>query len=98
MSSRLAMVFHALANDDRLRLVEEIARDGGGLTIAQLSARIGVSRFSASRHLSILREVGIVYHRRVGVKSIHTIEPSALESVEDWLYPLVDAPSDQAVG
>ena len=92
----LATVIRALANEDRLRIVSEIAAalaSGAveGLTIAESAARVEISRFSASRHLGILREAGVVRRRQVGVRSLHSLDPVAFELVEDWLYPLVDA-------
>lgn len=89
----LAAILRALANEDRLRLVGEIAASGGveGLTIAELALRVEISRFSASRHLGILRDAGVVHCRRVGVRRLHTLDSEAFERLEDWLYPLVDA-------
>lgn len=92
----LAAIIRALANEDRLRLVREIATEHGasaceGLTIAELAGRVEISRFSASRHLGILRDAGLVRRRQVGVRSIHTLDPCGFELLEDWLYPLIDA-------
>ena len=92
----LAAVLRALANEDRLRLVGELAASAAsdareGLTIAELAVRVEISRFSASRHLGILRDAGLVDRRLLGVRSIHTLTPAAFERLEDWLYPLVDA-------
>jgi len=96
-SVSVADLCRALANEDRVQLLDEIARDGAaggtGLTIAELSDRVEITRFAASRHLGILRDAGLVARRRIGARSIHTLETDALETLEDWLYPLVDASS-----
>ncbi|WP_127818095.1 ArsR/SmtB family transcription factor [Microbacterium sp. CPCC 204701] len=92
----LAVIIRALANEDRLRLVREIATEHAvsaceGFTIAELATRVEISRFAASRHLGILRDAGLVCRRQVGVRSVHTLDPSGFEMLEDWLYPLIDA-------
>jgi DNA-binding transcriptional ArsR family regulator len=79
--------FFALANDDRLAIVAALG--GGtspGQSITQIAASAGLNRFSASRHLGILRDAGIVRAEKDGVRIIHQLNIDGLDSIEDWLY------------
>jgi DNA-binding transcriptional ArsR family regulator len=76
-----AQVFAALANPDRLALVQAL-HDGDseagprpGLSIVDLAMRTGLSRFSAFRHLAILREAHIVEANTVGNRTLHVLDP-----------------------
>lgn len=75
---------------------EAVSKDGdpgsrGGRSITDLARRTDLTRFAASRHLSMLEAVGLVRRRRHGVSSLFEVCPAALERVEDWLYEIVDA-------
>jgi ArsR family transcriptional regulator len=104
----LAGVFAALANTSRLALVRELAAHSAewssadqGATITQLATRTELSRFSASRHLGVLRDCGLVQGDRVGRRMLHRLNSKALDDLDDWLYPLLarSAPlSDTADG
>ncbi len=90
-------LLRALGSDDRLALMREAAtRDDepgsrGGRSITDLARRTDLTRFTASRHLSMLEAVGLVRRRRDGVSSLFEVCPTALERVEDWLYEFLDA-------
>jgi DNA-binding transcriptional ArsR family regulator len=91
----LAELFGALANADRLALVRALhdrrTSIGAGTSIAALAEMTGLSRFSASRHLHILRDVGLVDVQYRAQSALHRLRAQRLEQLEDWLYPLVDA-------
>lgn len=93
----LAQVFSALASADRLAILAELRRAAesspsrsGTMTISEVALRLDMSRFSASRHLNVLREAGLVECVRSDRKALHSLSPSSLNALEDWLYPLLD--------
>jgi DNA-binding transcriptional ArsR family regulator len=96
------VLFRALANPTRLLIVGELARphrnalSSPGLTISELAARIEVSRFVASHHLQILKEVAFVECNKIGHRKIHTLNRSLLLQVEDWLYSLLEPYTDDS--
>lgn len=85
----LGRAFQALAFDERRVLLMILRSDhlegGTGLAITQLAARAGTSRFTASRHLGLLRTAGLVDARRVGAKRVHRVALDAMCEVEDWI-------------
>lgn len=93
----LAQVFSALASTDRLAILTDLRRAAetsprgtGARTISEVAFRVGVSRFSASRHLGVLREAGLVERIPSDRKALHRLTSRSLFAVEDWLYPLLD--------
>ena len=63
-----------------------------GISIGRLASATGVSRVTASRHLPILRDAGLVSENRCGHQRIQTIERKNLEILEDWLLRLLPQP------
>jgi DNA-binding transcriptional ArsR family regulator len=93
---RLACRFAALSNPVRLELLEllldaetEAETAGVGRTITDLAARAELSRFTASRHLAILRHAGLAAAVHEGRRQLHRIDREGLARLDDWLYPYV---------
>jgi DNA-binding transcriptional ArsR family regulator len=61
-----------------------------GLTISRLAASFEISRFSASRHLGILRAAGVLDVQHDGQRALHTLSETAFDGLEDWLYAVLD--------
>lgn len=61
-----ARVLKALANPDRLKLVDLLSR--GECCLCELQPRFALSKSTLSRHVDVLRRVGMVTERRVGVR------------------------------
>ena len=55
----------ALADETRWRIVRELLV--GPLTVNELTDRLGASQYNVSKHLRILREVGIVEAQKTGI-------------------------------
>lgn len=92
-------VFTALASDNRLAIVEallasERSEPGSGLSISGVASITELSRFSASRHLGILRNAGVVVAEPAGMSMRHRVATAALEQIEDWLYSRTSQLSD----
>ena len=78
-----AAVFHALADPTRrhiLDLLRATERSAG-----EVAARFPVSRPAVSRHLRVLREAGLVTHRKDAQTRFYRLRPEALREVDRWL-------------
>jgi DNA-binding transcriptional ArsR family regulator len=78
-----ATVYEALADPTRRHVVELLAeRDR---TAGELATAFTVSRPAVSRHLRVLREVGLVRWRGDAQRRIYSLEPKPLDDVDAWL-------------
>lgn len=89
-------VWSALSHPLRRRIVDRL-RDGPALT-GDLTALAGTdpsSRFAAQRHLTVLREAGLIITEKAGRERRNFLDGSALfEATIGWLDP----PSHRATG
>lgn len=77
-----------LASDDRRAIVEMLGGlvgEGAGMSISQVANILGMTRFSASRHLRILNESGLVTATRRGTAMIYSVRVEPLWLIEDWI-------------
>jgi DNA-binding transcriptional ArsR family regulator len=75
--------FEALGDLTRRRIVELVAereRSAG-----EIAAAFSISRPGVSKHLRVLREEGIVSAREAGTRRLYSLEPRALDEVDDWV-------------
>jgi DNA-binding transcriptional ArsR family regulator len=75
--------FEALGDPTRRRIVELVAereRSAG-----EIAAAFSISRPGVSKHLRVLREEGIVRAREAGTRRLYSLEPRALDEVDDWV-------------
>lgn len=84
----VAQLVAALASTDRLAILAELGRQrestACGLSISEVAARTGLTRFSASRHLRVLADASLAQPTRNRHAIIHRLDASAFEPVEDW--------------
>jgi DNA-binding transcriptional ArsR family regulator len=73
----------ALADPTRRTIVELLAE--GELDAGQIAARFKISRPAVSRHLRVLREVGLVNVRAEAQRRIYSLEPGPLAELDEWL-------------
>jgi DNA-binding transcriptional ArsR family regulator len=78
-------VLQALADPSR-RTVLEILRSHPA-TAGELTEALPIARPGVSRHLRMLREVGLVDVRQDAQRRIYTLRPEALVEVDEWLEP-----------
>src|SRR5215813_7718865 len=78
-------VLHAIGDESR-RTMLEILRDHPA-TAGELADALPIARPGVSRHLRVLREVGLVDVRQDAQRRIYTIRPEALVEVDEWLEP-----------
>lgn len=86
--------FRALANADRLLILEHLtqsgARPGFGLSTTDIASATGLSRFAAARHLETLAAAELVAAWRDGTTRRFAPAREGILAVEDWLLDLVD--------
>ncbi len=68
---RRAAVFKALGHEDRLRIIEDLA--GGERCVCDLVESVGSSWSTVSRHLSVLKEAGVVADEKRGLQVFYRI-------------------------
>jgi DNA-binding transcriptional ArsR family regulator len=78
-----ATVFRALADPTRLAVLENVMRQE--MTVTDLTARFAVTQPAISQHLAILRESGLVLHRRQGRQIFYRADPSGLRPMFRWI-------------
>jgi DNA-binding transcriptional ArsR family regulator len=82
-----AQVFAALGDEQRLRLVARLSKEGQ-LSIAELSADAGVSRQAVTKHLHVLEEAGLVHGRRDGRRHVWSLERKRLQKAQEHLHAI----------
>ena len=87
----LALVFKALGDPVRLRLISLIgARPGGEACVCDLTAAFDLTQPTISHHLKVLREAGLIDSERRGTWVYYRLVPAALDRMAD----LLSAPTD----
>ncbi|HET9170173.1 MAG TPA: metalloregulator ArsR/SmtB family transcription factor [Actinospica sp.] len=75
--------FNAVAEVRRREILDALAR--GELTVNGLVEELGVAQPVVSKHLRVLREVGLVRVRDEGRQRVYRIDPGPLRAVYDWV-------------
>jgi ArsR family transcriptional regulator len=82
----LALVFKALGDPVRLRLVSLIgARLGGEVCVCDLTSAFDLTQPTISHHLRVLREAGLIDSERRGTWVYYRLVPAALERMATLL-------------
>ncbi len=76
-------VFDALGDPTRRHIVESLSRQEASAT--QLAAELPVTRQAVAKHLSALREVGLVEPRRQGRETLYRLNAEPLEAAATWI-------------
>jgi DNA-binding transcriptional ArsR family regulator len=74
----------ALSDPIRREIVELLAA-GDELDAGSIAARFPVSRPAVSRHLRVLREVGLVTVRPDAQRRLYSLDPEPLAELDAWL-------------
>lgn len=77
-------VFEAIAEPHRRRLLDLLA-DGDRAAGELVESLPALSQPAVSRHLKVLREVGLVDVRVDAQRRIYTLRPQALSELDQWL-------------
>lgn len=85
-AAELAVVFKALSDPMRLRLLSTIAsRRDGEACVCDLSEGIDLSQPTISHHLKVLREAGLITSERRASWVYYRVVPQALQRLSDVL-------------
>ena len=79
-----ADVFNAIAEPRRRQIVELLARRGA-LAVGTLVVALGLPQPAVSKHLGVLRKVGVVAVIKQGKQRVYNLEAQKLKTVHDWV-------------
>jgi DNA-binding transcriptional ArsR family regulator len=82
-SSSLDLVFQALADPSRRRMVDRLSR--GPASVSQLAQPFSMTLPAVVQHLQVLEASGLVHSQKVGRVRTCSIAPAALRQAELWI-------------
>ncbi len=90
-----AMVFSALADPTRLKLVKLLCRQRhpDALCVNALAGLLGVTQSAVSQHLRVLKAIGLVKGERRGYHIPYYINPEALKRCQSFLSSALEIPA-----
>jgi DNA-binding transcriptional ArsR family regulator len=77
-------VFNAIA-EPRRREIIDVLFDGKARAVGEIIESIGLPQSAVSKHLSVLRKVGIVSVTKHGQLRLYRLQPAELQPVADWV-------------
>jgi len=83
-NNQLRDVFDAIADPTRRRLIRLLA-EAEEIPLHELTAQFQMGRTAVSKHLTILKEAGLVLDRKVGRETRFRLNASPLREIQDWL-------------
>jgi DNA-binding transcriptional ArsR family regulator len=78
-----ADAFNAVAEPRRRQLLDALA--GGERPVNDLVRQLGLAQPQVSKHLRVLREVGVVDVREDGRRRLYRLNGRALKPIHDWV-------------
>ena len=75
--------FNAVAEPRRRRVLEVLA--GGERPVNDLVAALGWAQPDVSKHLGVLKKVGLVSDRRQGRQRMYRMNPEHLKPIYEWV-------------
>ena len=76
-------VLQAISDESRRTLLAQLRI--APATVGELAALLPIARPGVSRHLRVLREVGLVDVRNEAQRRIYSLRPEPLKELDDWL-------------
>ena len=77
--------FNAVAEPKRRQVLEVLGTQE--LSVNELVERLGWNQPMVSKHLGVLKEVGLVTERRVGRQRFYRVNAERLKPIYDWVAP-----------
>jgi YD repeat-containing protein len=90
-------IFSVIADPTRRQLLAALLSaygsdtTAGELSVGQMVTRLGISQPTVSKHLRVLRDMGLVSTREEGQHRYYRLDPAPLLTIEDWVVPFVGA-------
>ncbi|WP_405854432.1 metalloregulator ArsR/SmtB family transcription factor [Streptomyces sp. NBC_01515] len=75
--------FNAIAEPQRREIL--LLLRGGERPVTELARNLGMTQPQASKHLRVLREVGLVRVRGAGKQRLYDLDASGLRPVHEWV-------------
>lgn len=79
-------VFNAIAEPRRREIVGLLA-DGRSRSVGELVEAMELAQPAVSKHLAVLRAVGVVSVEKLGKQRLYSLKPTELKVVHDWVKP-----------
>ena len=77
--------FNAVAEPKRRKVLELLgARE---LSVNEIAEQLGWTQPMVSKHLGVLKQVGLVSERRVGRQRLYRVNAEQLKPIYDWVVP-----------
>ena len=77
--------FNAVAEPKRRQVLEVLGTQE--LPVNEIVERLGWNQPMVSKHLGVLKEVGLVSERRVGRQRLYRVNAERLKPIYDWVAP-----------
>ena len=77
-------VFNAIAEPRRREIVDFLAL-GSERDVTELVLKLGLPQPAVSKHLGVLRKVGVVDVKKAGQRRLYRLNPKELKPVHDWI-------------
>ena len=77
-------VFNAIAEPRRRQIVDYLAL-GDQRDVNQIVIRLRLPQPAVSKHLRVLRQVGLVEVQKQGLRRLYRLKPEELKPVRDWI-------------
>ncbi len=78
-------VFNAIAEPRRREIVDLLAL-GDERDVTELVFNLGLPQPAVSKHLGVLRKVGLVAVHKAGQRRFYRLNPQELKPVHDWIH------------
>lgn len=75
-------VFNAIAEPQRREIL--VLLRAGERPVTEVAQELGMSQPGASKHLRVLREVGLVSDRKAGKQRLYGLDARGMRSVHEW--------------
>jgi len=75
-------VFNAIAEPQRRQILQVLRT--GEQAVTELARQLGMTQPGASKHLRVLREVGLVRAHRAGKQRLYGLDARGLRPVHEW--------------
>ena len=85
--------FNAVAEPRRREILDLLV--DGELSVNEIVERLGMSQPQVSKHLRVLREVGLADVREQGRQRVYRLNGQPLKSIHDWVTAYEETWSDR---
>lgn len=81
----MTTAFTALAEPTRRRILDLLRE--GPRAVGEIVDRLNVSQPTASKHLRVLREAGLVHAQVDAQRRLYEVRPEPLQEIDAWIEP-----------